>query len=379
MTSSQKFIYLFIISTIILSNVVFCGRDYYNILGVTRSASKKQIRRAYRELSLKYHPDKNPGDKAAEEKFMDIAAAYEVLSDEEKRGIYDKGGEEALNAHNQGQQRPTNPFDIFSHFTGGGFNFNFGGAHHSGAHGTGVQRAADITIPLTVTLDELYSGKAVELNVRRESTCSKCGGTGAKTKNDVTKCPVCNGVGHTTKMRQIGLGFVQQVQEPCSHCHGTGNVIKRKCPVCQGKKVHSHYDRLVVVLERGMKNGDEIVFDEMTDYSPKMAAGKLKLSVVELVHDKFVRNDNDLRTTMHVSLKEALVGFRKTIVHLDGHHVIVSRKSVTKPLQVIRVKNEGMPLKNMPSNHGDLLVEVIVDFPDQVSEEQKEKIELLFK
>ncbi|KAL0232496.1 hypothetical protein PCE1_002837 [Barthelona sp. PCE] len=366
------------IAFLLLLAVASAGRDYYEVLGVSRDSTKKGIRRAYRELSLKWHPDKNPDDPAAEDKFIEIAQAYEVLSNKEKREIYDKFGEEGLKQENEQPQH--NPFDIFNMFGGGGsgFQFNFGGQNR-GNRGSHIQMGPELIIPFPVTLEELYSGKITELSIGRQKICPKCQGSGAKSKADVAKCNHCHGTGMISKRVQIGPGFFQQSQMPCPHCGGTGETIKRKCPHCKGHKVIVGSDVVPVSIERGMRDGQHITFAGMTDETPKIKANNLKLQIVTLPHPVFVREGDNLRTKLKITLLQALTGFQTKIKHLDDHYVTIDRSQVTKPNQVIRIPSEGMPHHNRASRRGDMLLDVEVVFPDTLTDEQQAQIKSILE
>lgn len=342
--------------------LVFGAADYYDVLGVSRDASESQIKKAYRKLSLKYHPDKDPSE-GAKTKFVELANAYEVLGDEEKRRIYDQYGEDGLK-HN-GQQNFHNPFDIFSAFG------NFGRAQ-SGSQQMQQNKGPDVEIELEVTLKDLYLGRVIDVAHRKQTLCHKCRGTGAKKASDVTTCGGCKGSGMKVKVQQLGPGFVQQTQTVCDECGGKGKKVTSTCPHCGGKKVEVGEENLMVSVERGMVDGEKIVFSQQADESPDSTPGDLVFRLVTAPHKRFVRQGDNLHFSLTVSLLEALVGFSKKIKHLDGHTVDVVRTEVTKPGQVITIKEEGMPQHNFPSQAGDLLIEITVKFPATLTEEQKE-------
>jgi len=352
----------------ILLPLALCG-DFYELLGVPRDASESQIKKAYRKLSLKYHPDKDPSDEA-KKKFTEVSNAYEVLGDEEKRRIYDQYGEEGLKQG--GQQNFHNPFDIFSSFGGGGFNFrsNQGG-------GQMQNKGPDLEIELEVTLKDLYLGKIFDVAHRKQTLCHKCRGTGAKKASDVTTCSGCKGTGMKIKVQQLGPGFVQQTQTVCDECGGKGKKVTSTCPHCGGKKVEVGEESLMVALERGMKDGEKIVFSQQSDEAPDTTPGDLIFKIVTVPHKRFVRKGDDLHFSMTISLLEALVGFSKKIKHLDGHTVDVIRTEVTRPGQVITIDGEGMPVHNYPSQTGNLHIEFTVKFPSSLTEEQKEGFKTL--
>jgi len=228
---------LYIIILCLLS-YVSAGRNFYEVLELTKSATPEQIKKAYRRLSLKWHPDKNKDNAPeANKHFVEVANAYEVLSDTEKRRTYDTYGEEGLK---QGQAQ-RDPFDLFSQF---GF---FG----QGRQNQEDQRGEDVKIDIQVTLEDLYNGKSFEVLVKNQVLCPKCRGSGARSENDVHQCPSCGGRGIKVTMHQLGPGFVQQVQSQCDVCAGTGKIVKSKCPHCQGKKIVRGEKTIDVYIERG--------------------------------------------------------------------------------------------------------------------------------
>lgn len=351
---------LFLFSAIF--SLTEAARDYYEVLGVNRDATQRQIKKAYRELAPKYHPDKNPGDKEAEAKFVELSNAYEVLSDEAKRRTYDQYGEEGLKGG--GGQQYSNPFDIF---------FNTGGWHtNSHQHGNQMKQGAGVTIPLDVTLEDIYLGKTLRVAHKKQVLCPKCRGTGAKNPNDVQKCSACGGRGVRIVTQQLGPGFVQQTQATCDKCGGKGQTIKSKCPRCAGKKVDRGEETLNVVIERGMPDGHKIVFEQQSDEAPDTQPGDVAFVLNRIEHPNFRRDGNNLHYKASITLLQSLVGFQLTIPHLDGHNVEISRNEITTPGFVLTVSGEGMPFHNFPSQAGDLFVEFSIIFPNQLTKEQKE-------
>jgi len=350
----------FLLFVACILSLVLAG-DYYDLLGVSRDSSDSQIKKAYRKLSLKYHPDKDPSPEA-KQKFVDLANAYEVLGDEEKRRIYDQYGEEGLK--NNGQQNFHNPFDIFSSFGG------FGRA--SGHQQMQQNKGPDVEVELEVTLKDLYLGRVMEVAYRKQTLCQKCRGTGAKKASDVATCGGCKGSGMKIRVQQLGPGFVQQTQTVCDECGGKGKKVTSTCPHCGGKKIEVGEDTILISIEKGMKDGEKLVFSQQADEAPDTTPGDLVFRLATIPHKRFTRKGNDLHLSLTVSLLEALVGFNKKIKHLDGHTFDVIRDEVTKPGQIITIKEEGMPQHNLASQTGDLHIEVTVKFPTSLTEEQKE-------
>jgi DnaJ-related protein SCJ1 len=368
----NKWIILIIELGIILQYYFYysqAGKDYYAILGVPRDASIKQIKKAYRELSLKYHPDKNPGDIQAEEKFVEIGNAYEILSDEEKRRIYDQFGEEGLKGNSGGGGFPfKNPFDIFS-------SFGFGGHHQH--QQPEKRKGPDIEIPLDVTLQDLYLGKTITVAHKKQVLCPKCRGTGAKDPNDVQTCPDCQGTGTKVFTQQLGPGFITQTTRTCDRCNGKGKIIKSTCPFCKGTKVSVGEETITIEIEKGMPDKHTIIFEQEADEAPEITPGDVIFRINTIPHKKFSRIGNNLYTNMTISLLEALVGFTKTMKHLDGHIVTISKTDITKPGEIFSIKNEGMPHHNYPSQMGDLFITFSIQMPTSLTDKQKEEFKKL--
>ncbi|CAG8550557.1 3665_t:CDS:2 [Diversispora eburnea] len=323
-------------------DLIYGGTDYYSILDVPRSATTREIKKKYKLLSKKYHPDKNPGDKEAEQKFVQLAQAYEVLSDDEKRSIYDKFGEEGLK-HNTGGQDFHNPFDIFAQF--------FGGSGHFGTQ--------------------------IEVDVSKQVICEQCRGTGAKSADDLITCSACNGEGMKVVKQMLGPGIFQQFHSTCDKCGGKGKMIKTKCPICEGKKVRRTTEQLNVIVDAGMVDGGDVKFEKESDEAPDTIPGDIIFKIKTLPHPQFERNGDDLYTKETISLIDALTGFEKNFTHLDGRTVILKSDQVTQPGFVKVIKNEGMP-QHRTKSKGDLYVEYTVVFPSVIDEKTKQGLKNLF-
>lgn len=351
----------FVVLAIVCLTCALAGANYYDILGVPKSATEKELKRAFRKLSHKYHPDRNPGDKESEQKFIEMSTAYEVLSDAEQRRIYDRHGEEGLKKKN-GQRGPSDPFDIISRMFGGG------GGHFA----EDERRGPDFQSDLFVTLEDLYNGKEISVQVQGKKICPKCRGSGARSDQHIHHCDVCGGRGVRTQRVQLAPGMFQQMTSPCNVCGGTGQRVTAKCTTCGGAKVTTETSELDVFVEKGMPDGEKIIFEHAADEHPDHAAGHLVLNIRTVDHPVFTRDGNDLRMKLEISLLEALVGFEREIKHLDNHSVSISRSTVTSYGKVIRKKGEGMPLQDDPSEFGDLFVKIIVNFPASLTDAQKD-------
>ncbi|EFO95684.1 hypothetical protein GCK72_003586 [Caenorhabditis remanei] len=335
---------------------------YYDVLGVKPDASDSELKKAYRKMALKFHPDKNPD---GAEQFKQISQAYEVLSDEKKRKIYDQGGEEALQGGGGGGEGFHNPFDVFDMFFGGG-----GGRR-------GERRVKPTVHNLRVSLDALYKGCTKKLKISRTATCKQCNGRGGA-EGAAKTCADCNGRG--MKIRMIRMGpMVQQMQSHCESCNGEGETIdhKDRCKKCNGKKQVKEDEIIEVGITPGMRDGEKFVFEGKGDEVVGIdKPGDFVVVLDEIEHGTFVRKGDNLIVQHNIDLSEALCGFVRTITTLDGRHIFyrVLPGEVIAHADVKVIHNEGMPMKRAPSDKGDLLVQFDVKFPDKISPDAAKKL-----
>lgn len=328
----------------------------YNVLGVAKDADETEIKKAFRKLALKNHPDKG-GDI---EKFKEISAAAEILSDPDKRKLYDQYGMEGL----EGQSTEHHSADdIFSMFFGGGG----GGRRGRG----GPQRGEDIVHTIKVSLEDLYNGKTHRLAITRDKPCGDCEGRGGKVGAEKA-CSDCQGRGVRISIRQIGPGMVQQMQSACNSCAGAGKVMREedKCKACRGKKTFKDRKILEVAVEKGMSNGQKIRFSGEADEIPGTVPGDVVIVIQEKEHDTFKRKGADLAVNVELTLSEALCGYVKTITHLDNRilKVEVSAGKVTKHDSYKLIRGEGMPHHGNPFTKGGLFIHFNVIFPPTLPE-----------
>jgi DnaJ-related protein SCJ1 len=342
------------------------SRDFYKILKISRSATEQEIKKSFKRLSVQLHPDKNPGNEEAKLKYQEVSAAYEVLSDPEKRRVYDQYGEEGLKNDQGGGFG--GGFDIFENFFGGGGNRARKGE---------LQKGASQTIELQATLEDLYNGRDFEILQKRQVLCTHCRGTGAEDPNDVQSCTSCGGSGQKIVEHKIGPGFVQRMQTVCDKCGGKGKVSKSVCSKCRGTKVQQGEQLLTIFIEKGMPEGHQIVSPSDSDEIPGEEPGDLIFQISTLPHRNFVRDGSNLRLTHKITLLQALVGFSITFDHLDGHKVQLSRDAVTPPGFVQTLPREGMPIHGNPSQFGSLFVTYTIEFPKHLTNEQKEAFKKL--
>jgi len=333
--------------------------EFYDRLGVPPDASMEQIKKAYRKMAMKLHPDRNPGDKTAEEKFKALGEAYDALSDEKKRKLYDRYGKKGLEEGGF-QQRSAN--DIFSQFFGPGFSF-FGEGDDDDS---GPRRGEDSVNPLNVSLEDLYNGKKSHVAITRNILCSECHGSGCKSGKSPKKCETCGGRGIRIITKQMGP-MIQRMQMACDKCRGTGEIIedKDKCHKCNGKHVVSDRKILEIVVEPGMRDKQRITFAGESDQAPDMEPGDVIFVVMTKEHDRFKRSGDDLIMQKSITLVEALTGFQFTFEHLDKRTIIVKSapEQVIKPGDVMALPEMGMPIYGKPYCYGKMLVKFNIIFP----------------
>ncbi|XP_071720478.1 dnaJ protein ERDJ3B-like [Rutidosis leptorrhynchoides] len=336
---------LFVLIYLSVFLIVSAAKSYYDILQVPKGASDDQIKRSYRKLALKYHPDKNQGNEDANKKFAEINNAYEVLSNSEKRSIYDRYGEDGLKQHaaGGGGGGGMDINDIFNTFFGGG-----GGRGQEEEER--VVKGDDVIVDLDATLEDLYMGGS--LKVWREKNI-------LKPAPGKRSCNCRDKVYH----RQIGPGMFQQMTE-------------QVCEQCPNVKYEREGNFITVDIEKGMQDGQEVVFYEEGEPIIDGEPGDLKFRIRTAPHDRFRREGNNLHTTATITLAQALVGFEKTITHLDEHPLQIGSKGITKPKEVRKFKGEGMPL-HFSNKKGDLYVTFEVLFPTSLTDEQKSKIKAI--
>ncbi|KAI8713129.1 hypothetical protein NCS52_01256300 [Fusarium sp. LHS14.1] len=362
-----------------LVQLAICAEDYYKILGVDRSASNKQLKQAYRQLSKKFHPDKNPGDNTAHDKFVEVSEAYDVLSDEDTRKVYDKWGHEGVQQHRQGGGGGGghDPFDLFSRF--------FGGHGHSG-RASSEPRGHNVEVRVEISLRDFYNGATTEFAWNKQHICEHCEGTGSA-DGQVDSCNVCGGHGVRTIKRQLAPGMFQQMRMKCDACGGRGKTIKHKCPVCQGQRVERKATNVQLNIARGAGRDSRVVYENEADESPDWVPGDLIVTLTEQAPsyennpDKvdgafFRRKGNDLYWTELLSLREAWMGgWTRNLTHLDAHVVRLQRPrgQVIQPGHIETVVGEGMPIWHEDGDSvyhktefGNLYVEYKVVLPDQM-------------
>jgi len=348
-------------------------RDYYEVLGVSRNATADEIKKAYRKLAVKFHPDKNPGDHTAEDKFKELGEAYEALSDEDKRAAYDRYGHAAFTGGGGG--RPGggfhDPMDLFSQVFGGsfggGFEEFFGGGS-ARRKNSGKQRGSDLRYDLEISLEEAARGVEKELEIERYVPCDACASKGTKGAGGVRPCTTCGGRGVVA--RQAGI-FIQQ--STCPECHGAGETISDPCGNCRGEGRAQRDSRIKLRIPAGVDTGTRLRSSGNGDAGVRGgSAGDLYVFLHVRDHDVFERHDVDLFCEVPLPFSVAALGGELKVPSLDGQSSI-KIPAGTQGGTIFRLRDKGMPTLNS-SRRGDLNVRVQVEVPTRLNSNQQEKL-----
>lgn len=335
------------------------AEDFYKLLGIARKATKKEIKKAYRQKSLEFHPDKNK-DEGAADKFGQINRAYEALMDEETRAIYDRSGEEGLKQHEARQNGGGGGggFDPFEQFFGGGFG---GGRQRREQE----LRTPNVNIPLEMTLEQMYSGSTFEVSYIRQVLCMQW-------EMCMKNAPECQGPGIKVRRQQIAPGFVQQVQQRDEKCVARGKMWSPNCSQCKSQTEQEKLE-LTVDAFKGIRNGEAITFEEVADEKPGYKAGDLNFVVMEKDHPVYHREGDNLYMNKSIPLVDALTGFAVTLQQLDGEEYTITIDDIVECDEILRIPGKGMPRRS-GRGFGDLFVTFEVDFPAAISSDQKKKL-----
>jgi molecular chaperone DnaJ len=359
-------------------------RDYYDILGVSKGAAADEIKKAYRKMAIKYHPDKNPGDKEAEENFKEAAEAYEVLSNQEKRQRYDQFGH-AANAHSASGGggyggAGMNMEDIFSQFGdifgGGGSPFDsfFGGGGRQGS-GRKVTRGTNLRIKVKLTLEEIANGVEKKVKVNKQVICDTCEGTGAKDKSAFQTCKTCGGSGAVRRVTNTILGQMQTTST-CPTCNGEGSVITNKCNVCHGDGLVRGEETISINIPAGVSEGMQLSMSGKGNAAPRGGVpGDLIILIEEIPHETLKRDGNNVIYDLHVNFVDAVLGTSIEVPTIDGKAKIKIEPG-TQGGKILRLKSKGVPEVNS-YQRGDQLVHINIWTPKVVSREERDVLEKL--
>tara|TARA_Y100000991_G_C21937974_1_gene333890 strand:- start:27 stop:1187 length:1161 start_codon:yes stop_codon:yes gene_type:complete len=335
------------------------NEEYYQTLNINKNSTDTEIKKSYRKLAMKYHPDKNPGNQEAENKFKTISEAYEVLSDPEKRQIYDQYGKEGLNMNNMGGGPNINPMDIFQNFFGGSFNMQ-------------SQKSIDpIVKEVYLSLQELYTGVEKTIEIEKEVIVDQKGDINYK--DSIELCDHCQGKGYVNVVRQMGP-MISQMQAPCKHCKTKGYLIKKYYRKTKIK------EQIEINIQKGLKEGDQIQLENKGEINPKNIneKGDVIIIIKEFQHHNFVRKNNDLIFKKKISIFESLTGLKFCIENLEKEFIEINIQDVIKNDTIKIIKNEGMPLKGKDKK-GNMIILFEIEYPNVVSNEEKKILKNNFR
>ncbi|MDD5350082.1 MAG: molecular chaperone DnaJ [Chthoniobacteraceae bacterium] len=355
-------------------------RDYYEVLGVARSATADEIKKAYRKLAVKFHPDKNPGNPAAEEKFKELGEAYDILMDDNKRAAYDRMGHAAFA---QGTAGPAggagggfhDPFDLFREVFGAGGGgvfeqfFGGGGMGGGGRQGDARQRGSDLRYDLQIRLEEAAFGCEKEIEISKLDACGKCHGSGAEPGSKVTTCPTCRGRGQVIASR----GFFQ-VAQTCPRCHGSGQIVSNPCKVCGGEGRVEGRTRIKLKIPAGIEDGARLRSSRNGEAGLRGGApGDLYVVIHVKEHEVFERDEDNLYCEVPVRFTTAALGGEVNVPTLEGK-ASLKIPAGTQSGTTFKLRGKGVPVLSS-SQRGDLLVRVLVEVPSKLNAEQRKKLE----
>ena len=358
-------------------------RDYYEVLGVEKTASEAEIKKAYRKLAIQYHPDKNPGDKEAEEKFKEAAEAYSVLSDKDKRARYDQFGHAGMGGAAGGGFSDFADFDlndIFSSVFGHGFS-GFGGFGGFGGGGGRTQqrkfRGSDLRVKVKLNLKDISTGVEKKFKLKKYVECNHCHGTGAEGDGGTETCPTCHGTGSVTRTQQSIFGMMQ-TQSVCPQCNGEGKIIKNKCKHFSGEGIVYGEEVVEVKIPAGVAEGMQLTVGGKGNAGKHNGVpGDLLVVIEEEAHPDLIRDENDLIYNLLLSVPTAALGGTVEIPTIDSK-VKVKIEPGTQPGKVLRLRGKGLPSVNSygyTNGTGDLLVNVSVYIPETLSKDEKQALE----
>lgn len=342
------------------------SKDYYQILGVDKSASKDEIKKAYRKIAMKFHPDKNPDNKEAEEKFKQASEAYEILSDDEKRNRFDRFG--SVDSNFQGGSS-FNMDDIFSQF-----GDIFGSFTNRGGHKR-QRRGKDLRVTVKVDLNDIIFGTTKKIKYQRNVKCNTCSGEGG---SEITTCLVCQGKGFRDYVQNTPFGQIRQ-SAVCSHCNGEGKTMKNKCNTCYGNGVVRKEEIVDIEIPKGAYDGTYMTMPQYGNEIKNGIPGDLQIVVTEIEDIQFKRQESDLIYNVHINVIDAILGIDKKLKLPHGNEIKYTISQGSTHGKILRIKGKGVPNAHFPGYQGDLLIKVNLDVPSEITIEERLKLEEIKK
>ncbi|MBV6421464.1 MAG: Chaperone protein DnaJ [Ignavibacteriaceae bacterium] len=356
-------------------------RDYYDVLGVSRNASKDEIKKAYRKLAMQYHPDRNPGDKSAEDKFKEAAEAYEILSHDDKKNNYDRFGHEGVRGSGFGAEGFSSVNDIFSHFSdifGGSSIFDefFGGNQRGRTRrrGSGTQ-GSDLRVNLKLTLEEIATGITKKIKIKKQVRCNDCNGTGAQAGTSLKTCPVCNGTGEIKSVSRSVFGQFVNITT-CNNCGGEGQVVDSPCKTCSGDGRVNEETTLKIDVPAGVEDGNYMTMRGEGNAGKRGGQpGDIIVVFQELPHEHFIREKDDIVYNLFVSFPQAALGAEIEVPTLTGKSMLKIEQG-TQPGKLLKMRGKGIRHLNY-SGSGDQIVRINVAIPQKLNSKEKELLKQL--
>ncbi len=355
-------------------------KDYYEVLGVSKSVTPEELKKAYRKLAIQYHPDKNPGDKSAEDKFKEIAEAYGVLSDEDKKAKYDRFGHEGLGGASGFGGQGANMEDIFSQFgdifgDGSPFSSFFGGGRSSGGGRRAVRKGSDLRIKLKLNMEEIANGVEKKIKVKRYVSCSTCSGNGSKNGSSLSNCGTCNGSGQIKRVQQTMLGQMVTTNT-CHTCNGEGKVVTDRCDACYAEGRVLEEDMITIKIPAGVGEGMQLSMTGKGNVPTRGGVpGDLLIQIEEEEHPQLKRDGNNVIFDLPLNFIDAVLG-KEIEVPVVGGKVKINIKPGTQAGEVLRLKGKGFAEVN-GYGVGDQLIYVNLYTPKSISSEEKALLEQL--
>ena len=354
-------------------------RHYYEVLGVEKGASIDEIKKAYRKLAIKYHPDRNPGDKEAEGKFREATEAYDVLSDDKRRPLYDQYGFAGVDEQMGGGAQYSHAYQDFSDLfgsMGGGFgdifdNFFGGGSRSSSRRKGGPTTGASLRYDLRLTFKEAVYGTKTEIRYKHTESCTECKGSGCAPGSSKKTCTTCNGVGQVRR----SAGFFA-VQQPCPDCRGTGMKVEKPCKVCGGNGSVEKVTQMTLKIPCGVDNGKRITIPHQGDAGENGGpSGDLMVVIHVEPHQYFERDGQDLYCALPISFTQAILGAEISFQSLDGKSISFAVPQGTVSGKLLKIRGKGVPYTANADHAGDLYVKIVVQTPSKISQKEKELLQ----